>query len=108
MRIQAFSDGQGKKYVALLLRGVVNPTVTGNVFEDCQYYPIRVVMRDLATVDGAVKAGYGDTISSVSDANWSAMQKNTVTNVAEKYQKIVVRENNDQSDSDAEKKAFLQ
>ena len=51
---------------------------------------------------------YGDTISSVSDANWSAMQKNTVTNVAEKYQKIVVRENNDQSDSDAEKKAFLQ
>jgi len=36
------------------------------------------------------------------------MQKNTVTNVAEKYQKIVVRENNDQSDSDAEKKAFLQ
>ena len=64
--------------------------------------------RDSATVDGAVKAGYGDTISSVADANWSAMQKNTVTNVAEKYQKIVVRENNDQSDSDAEKKAFLQ
>lgn len=55
-----------------------------------------------------MKAGYGDTISSVSDVNWSAMQKNTVTNVAEKYQKIVVRENNDQSDSDAEKKAFLQ
>ena len=114
LRLQALEDGvlnangNQTKYVALLLRGVVNPTVTGNVFEDCKYYPIRVVMRDSATVDGAVKAGYGDTISSVSDANWSAMQKNTVTNVAEKYQKIVVRENNDQSDSDAEKKAFLQ
>lgn len=108
LRIQAFSDGQGKKYVALLLRGVVNPTVSGNVFEDCKYYPIRVVMRDSASVDGAVKAGYGDTISSISDANWSAMQKNTVTNVAEKYQKIVVRENNDQSDSAARKNAFLQ
>ena len=114
LRLQALEDGvlnangNQTKYVALLLRGVVNPTVTGNVFEDCKYYPIRVVMRDSASVDGAVKAGYGDTISSVSDANWSAMQKNTVTNVAEKYQKIVVRENNDQSDSDAEKKAFLQ
>lgn len=114
LRLQALEDGvlnangNQTKYVALVLRGVVNPTVTGNVFEDCKYYPIRVVMRDSASVDGAVKAGYGDTISSVSDANWSAMQKNTVTNVAEKYQKIVVRENNDQSDSDAEKKAFLQ
>lgn len=114
LRLQALEDGvlnaNGNqiKYVTLLLRGVVNPTVTGNVFEDCKYYPIRVVMRDSATVDGAVKAGYGDTISSVSDANWSAMQKNTVTNVAEKYQKIVVRENYNQSDSDAEKKAFLQ
>ena len=93
LRLQALEDGvlnangNQTKYVALLLRGVVNPTVTGNVFEDCKYYPIRVVMRDSATVDGAVKAGYGDTISSVSDANWSAMQKNTVTNVAEKVSK---------------------
>ncbi len=36
----------------------------------------------------------------------SAMQKNTVTNVAEKYQKIVVRENNDQSVQCREKSVF--
>ena len=66
-----------EKYVALLLRGVVNPVVTGNVFKGCEYYPIRVVLRDSASVSGAVKAGYGDTISSFSDENQNAMRKNT-------------------------------
>lgn len=114
LRIQALSDGvlnsngNQTKYVAVLLRGVVNPTVTANVFEDCGYYPIRVVMRDSASVAGAVKAGYGDTISNVTEANWLSMQKNTLTNVAKKYQYIIVRENNDQADSEAQKKAFLQ
>ena len=108
LRIQALSDGKGMKYVALLLRGVVNPVVTGNVFKGCEYYPIRVVLRDSASVPGAVKAGYGDTISSFSDENQNAMRKNTLTDVAKKYHYYLVRENNDQPNSKVEKKAFLQ
>lgn len=112
MRIQALEDGKlnangnQTKYVALLLRGVVNPTVTGNIFEDCGYYPIRVVMRTPAAVEGAVKAGYGDTISSVSEANWAAMAANTLNNIKSKYQYIVVRSHDDQKDTEAEKKPF--
>ena len=114
MRIQALSDGNLNangnqiRYVALLLRGVVNPTVTGNFFEDCGYYPIRVVMQVSAAVAGAIKAGYGDTICQISDANWAAMQANQLTNVASKYSYIVVRANEDQTDSVAEKKPFLE
>lgn len=114
MRIQALSDGNlnsngnQTRYVALLLRGVVNPTVTGNFFEDCGYYPIRVVMQVSAAVAGAIKAGYGDTICQISDANWAAMQANQLTNVASKYSYIVVRANEDQADSVAEKKPFLE
>lgn len=114
MRIQALSDGNlnangnQTRYVALLLRGVVNPTVTGNFFEDCGYYPIRVVMQVSAAVAGAIKAGYGDTICQISDANWAAMQANQLTNVASKYSYIVVRANEDQADSAAEKKPFLE
>ena len=114
MRIQALSDGNlnangnQTRYVALLLRGVVNPTVTGNFFEGCGYYPIRVVMQVSAAVAGAIKAGYGDTICQISDANWAAMQANQLTNVASKYSYIVVRANEDQADSAAEKKPFLE
>lgn len=114
MGIQNLSDGNlnanGNQthYVAMLLRGVVNPTVTENIFEDCEYYPIRVVMQVSAAVEGAVKAGYGDTVSSISDANWTAMQNNKLVNVKAKYQYIVVRTNEDQADSDAEKKPFLE
>ena len=114
MRIQALSDGNlnangnQTRYVALLLRGVVNPTVTGNFFEDCGYYPIRVVMQVSAAVAGAIKAGYGDTICQISDANWAAMQANQLTNVASKYSYIVVRANEEQADSAAEKKPFLE
>lgn len=102
------SNGNQTHYVAVLLRGVVNPTVTGNIFEDCGYYPIRVVLQVSASVAGAVKAGYGDTICSISDANWAAMQANTLNNVTKKHSYIVVRTNENQTDTDAEKKPFLE
>lgn len=114
MRIQALKDGKlnangnQTKYVAVLLRGVVNPTVTANIFEDCGYYPIRVVMQTPATVTGAVKAGYGDTLSSLSDENWKAMAANTLVNIASKYRNIIVRSHDDQKDSEAEKKPFVE
>ncbi len=102
------SNGNQTHYVTVLLRGVVNPTVTGNTFDGCGYYPIRVVLQVSPTTDGALKAGYGDTISSISDTNWADMQANTLDDVANKYSYIVVRENEDQTDADAEKKAFLE
>lgn len=114
MRIQALEDGNlnangnQTKYVALLLRGVVNPTVTGNIFEDCNYYPIRVVLRTTPTVAGAVKAGYGDTVCSISDANWSAMAANTLNNITKKHSYIVVRTDENQKDTEAEQKPFLE
>lgn len=114
MNIQSLDDGKRNvngnpyKYVALLLRGVVNPTVTANTFEDCRYYPIRVVLRVAATTDASVKAGYADTICSISDTNWEAMQKNTLTNIANKYHNIIVRETEEQEDADAVKKPFAE
>lgn len=108
MNIQSLDDGNGSKYVAVYLRGVVNPTVTANAFEDCQYYPIRVVLRTTATTDAAVKAGYADTVSLLSEANWFAMQNNKLTNVAAKYHNIVVRAHGDDKDSESEKKPMAE
>lgn len=114
MNIQSLDDGKLNangnpyKYVALLLRGVVNPTVTGNTFEDCRYYPIRVILRVGATTDASVKAGYADTVCSISDANWTAMQNNTLTNIAKKYHNIIVRETEEQEDASALKKPFAE
>ena len=43
----------------------------------------------------------------ISDENWAQMQNNTILNITEKkYKKIVVRENDDQTDSAAKKLAF--
>lgn len=112
MNIQSLDDGKLNasgnpyKYVALLLRGVVNPTVTGNTFEDCRYYPIRVVLRVGPTTDASVAAGYDDSVCDISDANWEAMQNNTLTNIAKKYHNIIVREFEEQEDADAVKKPF--
>ena len=113
MNIQSLDDGKRNdsgnpyKYVALLLRGVLNPTVTENTFEDCRYYPIRVIMQMGPTTDASVKAGYLDTICSISEANWAAMQKNTLNNIAKKYHNILIRATEEQEDSEAEKKPFL-
>lgn len=112
MNIQSLDDGKVNaagnpyKYVALLLRGVLNPTVTENIFEDCRYYPIRVIMQTGPTTDASVKAGYADTICSISDANWEAMQNNKLNNIAKKYHNILIRATEEQEDSEADKKPF--
>ena len=59
------------------------------------------------TTDASVKAGYADTICSISEANWAAMQKNTLNNIAKKYHNILIRATEEQEDSEAEKKPFL-
>ena len=91
-----------------------NVQITNNTFDGTYNAAIRalnwkdVVIQVSASVPGAVKAGYGDTICQISDINWSALQANTLTNVAAKYRYIVVRSNEDQMDSAAEKKPFLE
>jgi len=93
--------------VAMLLRGVVNPTITENTFDTCNYYPIRVVLLTPPTSEATEKAGYPATECVITEEEWAMMQKNTLVNVKKKFQSIVIRENPDQKDSEAEKREFL-
>lgn len=114
VNIQSLDDGKRNtsgnpyKYVAVLLRGVVNPTVTGNTFDGCKYYPIRVSLRVSPTTDASLKAGYADSVSSISDANWSMMENNTLLNISNKYHNIVVRNDDEDDDSASLKRPFVQ
>ena len=111
--IQSLEDGklneQGEqtKYVGMLLRGVVNPTITENTFDTCNYYPIRVILLTPPTSETTTNAGYPATECVITEEEWGMMQKNTLLHVKEKFQWIVIRENPDQADSAAEKKEFL-
>ena len=111
--IQTLDDGKRKdsgdpyKYVAVLLRGMINPTVTENTFEGCQYYPIRVILRVGPTTDASAAAGYADTICSISEANWQVMQRNTLIDIARKYSNIIVRDSEKQEDAEAQKKPIV-
>lgn len=110
--IQSLKDGklndkdEQTKYVALFFRGVVNPTVTKNVIDTCDYYPIRVTQVVGPTTDEASEAGYANTECIISDENWAAMKKNTLKNVPEEYHYIINRANEDEKDSSAAKEAF--
>lgn len=97
--------GNQTRYVAVFLRGVINPLVTKNTFDTLHYYPIRVTLTCEATTDEAVKAGYPDTVCSISEDNWKMMEDNNVFNISdEKYQYIVIRENENSTDSKSDKR----
>ncbi len=79
--VQGLEDNKGNNYTCVLLRGVVNPTVTGNTFAKGgvkNHYAIVVYMLESAEVDSAVNAGYPDTVSEISEQNKIDMQENTV------------------------------
>lgn len=103
---QSLDDGKDTRYVAMLLRGVVNITVKGNTFDTGNYYAIRVTQITAPTTDSAKKAGYPDTVCALTEQNWADMKQNTIINYAEKYQNIVWRQTQDQSDKEATKIAF--
>ena len=112
---QSFDDGkvnekdEQNNYVTVLLRGVVNPTVTGNVFASSNYYPIRVTLVVGPTTDASALAGYPNTQCSISEKNWTAMRKNTLTgNIAEKYRCIIVKNDEEEKDKDAGTLEFLE
>ncbi len=103
---QSLDDGKGTRYVAMLLRGVVNATVKGNTFDTGNYYAIRVTQVTAPTTDAAKNAGYPDTVCALTEQNWTDMKQNTIINYAEKYQNIVWRQTQNQSDKEATKIAF--
>lgn len=79
--VQALEDNKGNNYTCLLMKGTVNPTVTGNTFGKggtLNAYAVVIYMQTAANVDGAVAAGYPDTISQISDQNKLDLQNNTV------------------------------
>ncbi len=95
--------GKQTRYVAVFLRGVVNPVVTENTFDTLHYYPIRVTLSCEATTEDAEKAGYPDSVCEISDENWKLMQNNTVLNISDEVlQYIVIREDDDSADSKSE------
>ncbi|MBO5488833.1 MAG: right-handed parallel beta-helix repeat-containing protein [Eubacterium sp.] len=100
----AEEDGKATKYVALLLRGVVNPTVKNNTFDTVNYYPIRVSLVTQPNVEGTVAAGYPATICADYDETWEDLWKNnTFKDIPEKYQKIVIRDDDNDKDSKSNK-----
>ncbi|MCR5798391.1 MAG: right-handed parallel beta-helix repeat-containing protein [Eubacterium sp.] len=80
--VQALEDNKGYNYTCILCKGIVNPTITGNKFDRTgakkKNYAIRILELTTAVTQGAINAGYADTISSVSEKNQADMRNNTV------------------------------
>lgn len=110
--IQSLKDGElddndkQTKYVAIFFRGVVNPTVTKNVFDTMDYYPIRIIQVVTPKPDEAKASGYPNTECDISDANWAAMKQNTLKDIPEMYRYIINRADEDEKDKEAAKEAF--
>lgn len=102
------SEGKQISYTTVLMGGVVNPIVKENTFDAPKYYPIRVVMTTEPTTKNTKDAGYPDTVSKVSDANWQDMQNNTIINAEseEDMQYILVDENNNSPETESHKLAI--
>lgn len=98
--IQALQDNKGYKYVCILAKGVVNPTIKGNVFskggtkKNCA---IRIDMKSSADIQAAIDAGYADSYSQLTEQNLIDLRDNTVGEGCYKYFRIV---NEDGSDRD--------
>lgn len=83
--IQGLEDNKGYKYVCILAKGVVNPTITGNTFNrgkrverDIRACAVRIDMVTAAAVEGAIKAGYANTVSVLSEQNLTDLKNNTI------------------------------
>lgn len=98
--IQGLQDNKGYKYVCVLAKGVVNPTIKGNTFskggtkKNCA---VRIDMKSSADVQAAINAGYADSYSQITEQNIIDLRDNTVGVGCYKYFRIV---NEDGSDRD--------
>lgn len=89
--IQALEDNKGYKYVCVLARGVINPTITGNEFNKggtVKNCAVRIDMLTSAEVQGAIDAGYPDTRSEISEQNIADLKNNKVSGNCYKYFRI--------------------
>lgn len=89
--IQGLEDNKGYNYTCILVRGAVNPTITGNTFSKGgtkQKCAICVEILSSASVATAVAAGYADTICQISEQNYEDMKKNTVLEGCYKYYRV--------------------
>lgn len=79
--VQGLEDNKGYNYSCILVRGAVNPTITGNTFSKGgtrQYYAVVIRMQTSAEVEGAINAGYADTLCEISEQNRIDLKNNTV------------------------------
>lgn len=89
--VQGLEDNKGYNYTCILVRGAVNPTITGNTFSKGgtkQKCAICVEILSSASVATAVAAGYADTICQISEQNYEDMKKNTVLEGCYKYFRV--------------------
>lgn len=89
--IQGLEDNKGYNYTCILVRGAVNPTITGNTFSKGgtkRKCAICIEIRSSASVAAAVSAGYADTICEISEQNYADLKKNTVLEGCYKYFRV--------------------
>jgi hypothetical protein len=105
--IQALSDGRKNAdgsavlYPAVSLKGVQNPTVTQNTISKVKFFPIVIDIVTTPVTAAAIAEGYPDTVCSVSEKNYSDMQKNTFKNIEKTYRFLLIRDTDSQALADA-------
>lgn len=90
--VQGLEDNKGYNYTCILVRGAVNPTITGNTFSKGgvkKYYAVVIRMQSSAEVEAAVNAGYADTICEISPQNLEDLKNNTVLEGCHKKYRII-------------------
>lgn len=90
--VQALEDNKGYKYVCVLVKGAVNPMITNNTFSRGRtekVCPIRIEMLSSAAVEGAVNAGYADSLCEISEQNIEDMRNNVIQDGCLNYFRIV-------------------
>ncbi len=90
--VQGLEDNKGYNYTCILVRGAVNPTITGNTFSKGgvkKYYAVVIRMQTSAEVEAAVNAGYADTICEISSQNLEDLKNNTVLEGCHKKYRII-------------------
>ena len=99
--IQGLEDNKGYNYTCVLVRGAINPTITGNTFTKGgtkKYYAVVIRMLSSAEVEAAVNAGYADTMCEISPQNLVDLKNNTVGEGCHQKYRILNADGSDEKD----------
>lgn len=99
--VQGLEDNKGYNYTCVLVRGAVNPTITGNTFSKGgtkKYYAVVIRMLSSAEVEAAVNAGYADTVCEISPQNIADLKNNTVGEGCHQKYRILNADGSDEKD----------